>query len=413
MTDQIKIQEDINRDRKDKLQLHMDYTELNESITNKVDCSNDSGVDNLRPTVEQQEGYMYQVISPHKIYIPTVVLEKQLVDIKDELVVTKRNFEVEKEKLLENFHDLKKKNKILTGSSSRLKEQYDDLRILHNDLNKMFNQNCIPKVSDIKNTAVKLSKSETELVEKISALESSVFSKLDKIKNTNRLILDNVRSDVPKIDKILKNVKLETKNVVDNSVDIFFTPLISSIDMIKSNVVKGETSKKGKTTSPKKPRSENKGKSIIVDIIRKPKVIKKPIALTDKVFFPVSDKRYEECLKAKVIKNKKVVNAKVDKIVLDKKKHASFKLDNVIKTDKVVHVKTDNFVTIMKVVNKDINRAVRKLNDYSVFDFANADFHDYELFECINSKLRTPVQKWIVKCSDKVGPILKWVPKSS
>ena len=46
------------------------------------------------------------------------------------------------------------------------------------------------------------------------------------------------------------------------------------------------------------------------------------------------------------------------------------------------------------------------------YDFSNADFYYCELFDCMNDKLRTPNQKWIVKRSKKSGPILKWVPKS-
>ena len=61
----------------------------------------------------------------------------------------------------------------------------------------------------------------------------------------------------------------------------------------------------------------------------------------------------------------------------------------------------------MNVVNFDVNRMVRKINEYSVFDFSTADFHDYDLIECVNAKLSAPKQKWIVKCSNKVGPILK------
>ena len=132
---------------------------------------------------------------------------------------------------------------------------------------------------------------------------------------------------------------------------------------------------------------------------------------TNKVPFPISDKRFEHLVKEKVVVKGQSGESKKKVVVSEQKKYVEVKQKVVpVKKQKHVTFAVNSSLRIINVVNRDCERVVRKVNEYSVFDFSASDFHDYDVTACLNVKM--PKTKWIAKLPNKLGPILKWVPKS-
>nr|GEV40836.1 hypothetical protein [Tanacetum cinerariifolium] len=133
--------EKFKRERENKIEFAYDYGNLNASYANeKIIFSDDYFQDIIKPDFEKID-FLFQQTSSLKLYVPTVILEKIIIDLEDEVVNI-----LEKEKAnLETIESLKSKGcESNENAISELENQIEnDCQVVEKECDKVENSKVI------------------------------------------------------------------------------------------------------------------------------------------------------------------------------------------------------------------------------------------------------------------------------